>query len=160
MPRRQKQSGVTLIELLMVVAIIGLLAGLSYPAASSGMDALKLRSAGDEVAAFLYQSVGRAERRQEPVEITFQKAVGVIMARGLKPGSERELALPDGIRILAVLPEPPGPEQPVRSYFLLPGAAFPQLSVVIGNQKGNRKLVRLDPVTGAPSVSAVENGAQ
>jgi prepilin-type N-terminal cleavage/methylation domain-containing protein len=160
MPRRQKQSGVTLMEMLMVVAIIALLAGLTYPMASSGMESLKLRSAGDDVASFLYQAVGGAERRQEPVEITFQKVEGVIMSRGLRPGSERELALPEGIRIMAVLPEPPGPEQPVRSYFLLPGAAFPQLSVVIANKKGNRKLVKLDPVTGAPDVTALENGAQ
>jgi hypothetical protein len=78
----------------------------------------------------------------------------------LRPDSERELVLPDGISIRAVLPEPPGFEQPVRSYFLLPGAAFPRIAIVIGNRKGNRKVIRLDPITGAPSVSAMENGAQ
>ena len=160
MPRRQKQSGVTLMELLMVVAIIGLLAGLTYPTASAGMDSLKLRTAGDHVAAFLYQAVGKADRRQEPVEIVFQKAEGVITSRGLRPDSERELVLPDGISIMAVLPEPPGFEQPVRSYFLLPGAAFPRIAIVIGNRKGNKKVIRLDPITGAPSVSAVEDRAQ
>ncbi len=160
MPRRQKQSGVTLIELLMVVAIIALLAGLTYPTASAGMDALKLRSAGDEVAAFLYQAVGKADRRQEPVEIVFQKAEGVITSRGLRPDSERELTLPEGIRMVAVLPEPPGFDQPARSYFLLPGAAFPRIAIVIANRKGNRKVVRLDPITGAPSVAAMENGTE
>jgi prepilin-type N-terminal cleavage/methylation domain-containing protein len=157
MPRRQNQGGVTLIELLMVVAIIALLAGLTYPTASAGMDALKLRSAGDEVAAFLYQAVGRADRRQEPVEITFQKAEGVITSRGVKADSEKELALPDGISIAAVLPEAPGFEQPSRSYFLLPGAAFPRIGVVLANRKGNQRVVRLDPITGAPSVTVVEN---
>lgn len=160
MPRRRNQSGVTLIELLMVVAIIALLAGLTYPTASAGIDALRLRSAGDEVAAFLHRAVGRADRRQEPVEITFQKADGVITSRGVRADSERELVLPDGISIAAVLPEPPGFEPPVRSYFLLPGAAFPRIGVVLANRKGNQRVVRLDPITGAPSVTVVERPGQ
>lgn len=160
MARRPLQRGVTLMELLMVVAIIALLAGLTYPTASAGMDSIRLRSAGDEVAAFLYQAVGRADRRQEPVEITFDKDHGVITSRGLKAGSEKEMALPDGIRIAGVLPETPGEDMHSKSYLLLPGAAFPRISVVVENRKGNRRMVQLDPITGAPNVTVVEGLAR
>jgi hypothetical protein len=147
-------------ELLMVVAIIALLAGLTYPTASAGMDSIRLRSAGDEVAAFLYQAVGRADRRQEPVEITFDKDHGVITARGLAAGSEREMALSNGLRIAAVLPETPGEDLHPKSYLLLPGAAFPRITIVLENRKGNRKMVQLDPITGAPMVTAGEGAAR
>jgi prepilin-type N-terminal cleavage/methylation domain-containing protein len=160
MTRRRRQHGVTLMELLMVVAIIALLAGLTYPTASAGMDSIRLRSAGDEVAAFLYQAVGRADRRQEPIEITFDKDHGVITSRGLKAGSEKEMALPDGIRIAAVLPETPGEDLHSRSYLLLPGASFPRITIVVENRKGNRRMVQLDPITGAPSVTVVEGFAR
>lgn len=160
MARRHGQRGVTLMELLMVIAIIALLAGLTYPTASAGMDSIRLRSAGDEVAAFLYQAVGRADRRQEPVEITFDKDHGVFTSRGLRAGRESEMTLPDGIRIAAVLPETPGEDPRSKSYLLLPGASFPRLTVVIENRRGNRRMVQLDPITGAPNVTAGEGAAR
>ena len=50
---RSSQSGVTLIELLIIVAIAGAMATLVLPAFSSGLDNLRLSQASDSVAAFL-----------------------------------------------------------------------------------------------------------
>ena len=47
--------GVTLIEMLIVVAIIGLIAGISFPAVSSGVDSLRLVSASDSLVSLLKQ---------------------------------------------------------------------------------------------------------
>src|SRR5689334_21862186 len=64
-----RQSGVTLLELMVVVTLIAIVAGLSYPAAAAGVDSLRLRSAADRVVAFLDTSIERAERRQQVMEI-------------------------------------------------------------------------------------------
>ena len=50
---RRSESGVTLMELLIVVAIAGAMATLVLPAFSSGLDNLRLSQASDSVAAFL-----------------------------------------------------------------------------------------------------------
>jgi len=39
------RRGVTLLEMLIVVALIGLLAGITFPAVTSGIDSLRLNSA-------------------------------------------------------------------------------------------------------------------
>src|ERR1019366_428713 len=66
---RRSTRGVTLVEMVVVVAIIALIVGLSLPAASAGLDSVRMVSASDSVAAFLNAAVTRAERRQQPIEL-------------------------------------------------------------------------------------------
>ena len=55
--------------MLIVVTLIALVAGLSYPSVASGLDSLRLRSASDAIVAFLNTALDRADRRQQAVEI-------------------------------------------------------------------------------------------
>ena len=64
-----RYQGVTIVEMLIVVTIIGLIAGISFPAVTSGIDSLRLASASDSLASFLNGAMNRAERRQDVVEI-------------------------------------------------------------------------------------------
>ena len=43
------ERGVTLLEMLIVVALMGLIAGLSYPSVAAGLDTLRMRTASDQV---------------------------------------------------------------------------------------------------------------
>src|SRR5438046_1929661 len=67
--RAPQTRGVTLMELLIVMAIIGLLAGVSFPAITAGLESIKLTSATDSLASFLNGAVNRAERRQQAIEL-------------------------------------------------------------------------------------------
>ena len=108
------QAGVTMMEMLVVVALIGLLAGISYPTASAGLDNIRLASATEQVAAFLNAAVTRAERRQEPVELEISLAKGRMRALAAD-GSDRHFRTPDGISLEAVLPELTGATAPKRA---------------------------------------------
>src|SRR5215472_15299868 len=63
-------SGVTLIEMMVVVAIVALIAAIAYPSAAAGIESARLVSATDSVAAFLNGAVNRVERRQQAVALT------------------------------------------------------------------------------------------
>src|SRR5215472_16869223 len=106
------RAGVTLIEMIVVVTIIGLMAGIAFPAVSAGLDTVRLRSATDSIAAFLNAAVVRAERRQEAIELTISAKDSALALYANEPGFTRELKMPDGIAIEAA------PERLI----LLPGA--------------------------------------
>src|SRR5271165_2710882 len=75
------RRGVTLIELMVVVALISLMVGISFPAITSGIDSLRLNAATNGVVSFLNSGLDRAERRQQMVEITVSKSANSLDMR-------------------------------------------------------------------------------
>lgn len=153
------QRGVTLMEILIVLVILSLLAGVSFPAVSAGLDSIRMRSAADSIAGIFTEAVNRAERAQEPLEVVISPADGTIAIRGLRTGFERDLRLPEGVVVEAVLPRvlTIEPDQ-TRSLLVIPGATFPRIAIEIANRRGNHRLIQIDPMTGMPVVTALERG--
>jgi prepilin-type N-terminal cleavage/methylation domain-containing protein len=150
---RHDERGVTLIEMVIVVAIVGLIAGITYPAVSTGLESVHLASAADTVASFLNAALNRVERRQEVVELMISLKDNVMVVHSTEPGFERRAELPDGITITAVLPplSSLAPNAP-RQFILMPGGTAPRLGIEITNRKGTRRIVRVDPMTGVPKI--------
>jgi prepilin-type N-terminal cleavage/methylation domain-containing protein len=154
---RNKQRGVTLIEMLIVVALIGLLAGLSYPSVTSGLDTLRMRSASDSMIGFLNVALARAETRQQVVEILISPAEGTLSARSTDGGFARKLEIAKPVTILSVQPalaaDAEAQGQP-RRFLIYPGGSVPKISIEIGNSAGRKRLVSIDPITGVPQANA------
>jgi prepilin-type N-terminal cleavage/methylation domain-containing protein len=149
--------GVTLVEMVVVVAIIALIVGLSLPAASAGLDNVRMVSAGDSVATFLNAAVNRAERRQQPVELVVYPQEGRLALYSNDAGFTKELTMPDGVTIEAILPAEEGGDatQP-RRFLFIPGATAPGISIQLKNRRNAHRRVHLDPMTGFPRVETVE----
>jgi prepilin-type N-terminal cleavage/methylation domain-containing protein len=145
MPGRPAR-GITLVEMLIVVAIVGLIAGISFPAVSSGIDSLRLSSASDSLVSFLNGALNRSERRQQVVQISISIEKNAVYLNS--PDLARELDMPTGITIEAVR----GPSL----FLLLPGATVPRVGIQIVNRKGARRIVRVNPMTGVPEIERVE----
>ena len=145
-------------EMVVVVAIIGLIAGISLPSITAGIDSVRLTTSTGLIASFLNGAVNRAERHERPVEVVISAKDSTLSMYSDEPGFVRELKLPDGIRIEAVLPEVPGPRDggPQRLIFM-PGGTVPGIGVQIVNRHSTRRIVRLDPMTGFPRVERVTN---
>jgi prepilin-type N-terminal cleavage/methylation domain-containing protein len=154
-PGRASSRGVTLVEMVTVVAIIGIMAGLTFPAVSAGLASVRMVSASDSVAAFLNAALNRAERRQDVIELSISVKENVIRLASSEPGYERKLELPEGVRIAAVLPALDESVDP-RTFMIQPGGTPPRVGVEIANDRGARRVVRVDPMTGVPRVERPE----
>ncbi len=155
---RSCRRGVTLVEMLIVVSIIGLIVAVSFPAFSAGIDSVRMSSATGMISSFLNSAVNRAERRQQAVEVIVSPKENLLVMYTNEPGFERKLRMPDGISIQAVLPafDDEAPDSP-RQLMLLPGATAPGIGIVLANQHGSRRIVRLDPMTGFPRVESPDS---
>ena len=143
------QSGVTLLEMLVVVAIIGAIVGISVPALTAGLAGVRLSSAAGSVASFMTSSMNRVERREQAAAIVITPAGSILQlftaASGETPVAT--LAMPSGVRIEG--------KEPTR-FLLYPGGTFPRIEVVLRNEKGARRSVKIDPITVVPSIRRVE----
>jgi|SRR5579863_394315 len=144
-----RQAGVTLIEMLIVVAIVSIVAGLSFPALTSGLGSIRLSSASGSAASFLTAAMNQVERRElaELIVIAPQENQLAIYtaASGEKP--EQTLRMPQGISIEGDDP---------RRFLLQPGGTFPRITLVLHNEKGARRSVRIDPITAVPEIRRLD----
>lgn len=142
--------------MLIVVAILGVLVGVSFPSVSAGVDSLRLTSASNSLVSFFNSALNRAERRQQVIELAIFKKENRISLRSTEPGFSRTLELPEGIKVVSVRPEPPQEDDTPRRFLLFPGGTVPRIAVELANQRGARRIVSVDPITGVPRIERVE----
>ncbi len=156
MNHSRRQAGVTLVEMLIVVAIVGLIASISFPSVASGLESLRLNSATDSIVGLLNGALNRAERRQQAIEVSVSIQDNSVSLTSTEPGFFRKLSMPDGVKIAAIWPKLPDEDTQPRHFLLLPGSTAPRLGVEIVNRKGARRIVRVNPITGVPDIERVE----
>ena len=152
-----QRRGVTLLEMLIAVALIAMLAGLSYPSINAGLDSLRLRSASDQVITFFSTAVNRADRSQHVVELQILMEENALLARTADQSFVRRLKMPDPARIISVVPPLAGSVAPnqARRFVLYPGGAIPNVGVEIATPSGRRRVIHLDPITGVARAEVV-----
>jgi len=140
--------------MLVVVAVIGIIVGVSAPSVSAGLDSVRLASTGDAIAGFLNSAVTHAERSEQAVVLTISPKEGAISAEGAD-GFARHFQMPQGITMDRLLPEAGESEDGARQVVIAPGGTAPAIGVEYSNQHGGRRRVQLDPMTGFPRVESV-----
>jgi prepilin-type N-terminal cleavage/methylation domain-containing protein len=156
--RRQNERGVTLIEALIVVALIAMIAAVSFPAVSAGLDTLRLRSTSDAMVSFLNVALDHADRRQQAVEVIISPRENLLLSRTADLGFSRTMDLPAQVRIVSVQPALPAilDSGEPRHFLLYPGGSVPGIGIEISTLQGRKRLVSVDPVTGSPRSEVVQ----
>ena len=143
-------GGVTLVEMLVVVAIASILLAVVFPAVGSGLGTLELRSAATRVAAAARYARDQAVYRQRMVQLTLDSAQGSVTITGGEP-LERRYELPDSVRIARVLPADTNAGDGIRRFVFLPDGAAPEFEVVLTNERAEIAVIG-DPLTGTARV--------
>jgi len=146
---------VTLIELLIVAALIALIAGLSYPSAVTGIESMRLRSAADTVTNFLSAAIDHAERREQVIEVWISPQDNVLIARSPDLAFQRRLEIPRMFHIASIQPPAEVSEGASRRFLMYPGGTVPHIGVELLSQSGRRRLISVDPLSGLPHSEVV-----
>jgi len=151
-------AGMTLLELVFVITVLSLMAGLVAPRIGSGVDNWKLRSAADRIAQTLRYARTRAlfEQHFYVVEILPEKK----LVRILQPESRtlQEFSLPDGIQVQAdEKPWTRGAAEVIR-FILPPSGEVEERDLWLRNQQGKMLKVHFDFLLGKPGVETAEQG--
>ncbi|HEX4134245.1 MAG TPA: prepilin-type N-terminal cleavage/methylation domain-containing protein [Bryobacteraceae bacterium] len=144
-----KKSGVTLLEMLIVVTIVSVIAGISFPALTSGLASVRLSSASGSTASFLTAAMNQVERSETAaaIVITPRESRLDVYTSDSRSKPVQTLRMPQNISIEGDEP---------RRFLLFPGGTFPRITLVLHNDKGSRRAVRIDPATGVPDIRRVE----
>ncbi len=137
--------------MLIVVTLMSLLFGISFPSLTAGIESLRISSACDEIATAINGALNRAERRQQGVEILVLPHENVVAVASFEPGHRRRVEMPPGVTIAG--------DQP-RQFLVFPGSSPPRVAILLVNRRGDRRAVRIDPVSGAPLIERLNPGQE
>jgi len=154
--RKRGVTGVTLMEMMVVLVIITLIVGLSFPSTIAGLENIRLAAGARSVAAFMNVAANRAERRQQAIELTISIKENSVTMRSPDAAFLKKLDLPPGIAVRAVWPALPEVSDEPRRFLWQPGGVPPRIGIEIANKRGVRRIVRLDPITGVTEIEQPE----
>lgn len=140
--------------MMIVAALIALVAGITFPAAASGVESLRLRSAGDSISHLLSAAIDRAQRQQQVVEVWISPQDNAVIARSPDVAFQRRLDLPSAFHITAIQPAAEVPENAPRRFLMYPGGTIPKIGIELSSQSGRKRLITVDPLSGLPRAEA------
>jgi type II secretion system protein H len=158
--RNLSQRGVTLLELLVVVALASILLAVVFPSVGAGLRTLELRSAAQQLAASARYAREQAIHRQRFYELEIDAEAGTISVGDLARNgpalagsaqARRSFELPATVRVERISPEERD-SPPRRRFLFSPDGGAPAFEIVLGNDR-RLVVVTSDPLTGFPKVT-------
>ena len=140
--RFSSTSGITLIEMLVVVGIVSIVLTIAFPNVTSGLDGIRLKTAVDRVGSFWSAARQRADRFQTPVQVTFDPQANELRASSVANDWSASFDLSNRLHVAEM-------EEPQR-YLLYPGAPSPDFRLMLEAESGGRAGIKVNVFTGVP----------
>jgi type II secretion system protein H len=139
-----RQRGFSLLELILVLAIAGLLAAVVIPSLPGALESARLKGTAGEVRAVftLARTLAVSESRSRTVIFDFARGEYGFDAE------ERKWIMPEGIRLAAVRLGDADKENGVVRVRFYPDGSADETEVALSSSGGGRIRVSVDPLTG------------
>ena len=140
----KRNAGITLIEMLVVMTLIGLLASVATPSVTAGMETVKLRNSAERLAATLRLARERAVRTRHYFQVTVDPQAHRVELRDLEGDFARDWQMPETISVKV---------DHVLLFQFGPDGSVPSLHVDLENSKKRVASVDMDAFTALPAIS-------
>jgi type II secretory pathway pseudopilin PulG len=154
-PRHLEETGVTLLELVIVLVLLSLAVSLVAPRFGTWTDEWMLRSAAERVAQTVRYARTRAIYEQSYYVVEIDPRARLV--RVLNPASSfsREFALPQGVKV----EDGENPPPRVVRLLLSPSGVVGERNLWLSNRRGSMFRVHVDFLTDVPVVEKVKQGS-
>ena len=139
--RSEMVLGITLIEILVTVAIIAVMVGISYPTLTRGLDGIRLQTSVSQAGTFFNRARMEATRRQRPVHFMVDPEKKQLLAIETEGGWQDELQFESGITVVFPMER--------EQLILYPGQSSPEFRLRLENRAGTRAGLKINVLTGA-----------
>jgi Tfp pilus assembly protein FimT len=147
---------VTLLELVIVIALLSLLAGLVAPSIGHSIDEWRLRSAAERIAQTIRYARIRALYEQRYYLVEIRPGENQVSVREPVSGVAREYALPPDVQVGEG--ENPASSSVLR-LIIPPSGALEEKTLWVRNRRGSEWRIHLDFLLGTPEVQVARQGA-
>jgi len=142
-------AGVTLLEMLVVLAIIAIAGAVVFPSITSGLETVRLRTTAERLGSTFRFARETALYRQAICQVTVDPERQMVSLEEINPRQPaasrlRNWELPPEVR--ADIPR-------AGVYIFAPDGGGPEIRLVLRNSRGRTALVELDVLTGLPKVT-------
>lgn len=146
------QKGFTLLELLIVLAVLVLVLAVSYPSLSRGTAALSLRTTGRDVLNTFRHAREKAVTQQSGMRVTVDREnQKLLLADDFGEGG-REYLLPENVRIERVLLGGVETGEGTATIRFLPNGSSDAAEILLQSRSGSRLRVVSDPISGGACI--------
>jgi type II secretion system protein H len=149
---RSRNKGFSLLELVIVLLIIGLVAGVSYPSLRRGTTAFHLRATGRDVLNHLRYAREKAITEQKEMTVTIDRDTQTVILSDTAGEDRKVLTLPKDVKIV----EMKSVEQEITVGQLvtrfLPNGSAENTEIVLKADNGGEIRLLVDPVTGGSRI--------
>jgi len=140
------QSGITLVELLIVMVLIAVLTAVAAPSVGSGVETVRLRSSAERIAATFRTAHERAIRTHHYMEVSIDPKSNDVELRDLESGTLSAWEIPNTVTVKA------GQRL---AFLLYPDGGAQAMQVTLENVRGRQTEITMDPFTLLPAVREV-----
>lgn len=153
--------GFTLIEMLIVMALLGIMSAMVYPSVGRGLSTLRLKTASREVAAAIRLARTKALREQQMYHLQFDPEKSQIFLLSQDLSYQRSFGLPQGVTMRRI--SRPGGKADLSFdkvfYYFAPNGLSESFELVLGNDRNRLVRVSLNSLTGTPRIEDLPGDA-
>ena len=149
----QSSVGFTLIELVVVLVIMGLALGVSYPMMSRGTTAFHMRATGRDIVNAIRYAREKAITEQVEMRIVVDRETQKVTLSDAVGGGERSYQMPYDVRIERMsLSGQQALDGPLVLRFL-PNGSSESAEIFIRSKRGGLLRIQTDPLTGGARIN-------
>jgi prepilin-type N-terminal cleavage/methylation domain-containing protein len=149
---QSQEAGMTLLELVIVLAILSLAVSLVAPRFGNWSDEWTLRGAAERVAQTVRYARTRALFEQSYYVVEIEPRAGLVRVLNPDSGFSRGFKLPGGVNV----DDGEIPVPPVVRLLLPPSGVVEERNLWFSNRRGSRFRIHVDFLLGTPAVEAVK----